>query len=115
MDSYSTNQDTPLIIIPLVVLSNDTDQDGDPLTAVPWRCIARLSFSQQHGGFTYTPTGGYYGPDSFTYKANDTHGDSNIATVNLTVYASGREAGRMSPIRAIADQSWFTISGPDRI
>jgi len=34
---------------------------------------------------TYTPTAGYFGPDSFTFKANDGLVDSNIATVSVTV------------------------------
>ena len=42
-----------------------------------------------NGGFTYTPTAGYSGPDSFTYKANDGTADSNTVTVSLTVTAPG--------------------------
>ena len=41
-----------------------------------------------NGGFTYTPTTGYSGPDSFTYHANDGTADSNIVTVSLTVNAA---------------------------
>ena len=37
------------------------------------------------GKLSYVPAGNYNGPDSFTYKANDTHVDSNAATVNVTV------------------------------
>ena len=37
------------------------------------------------GTYSYTPNAGYYGPDSFTFKANDGGLDSNVATVNLTV------------------------------
>src|SRR5262249_52030329 len=38
-----------------------------------------------NGGFTYTPTADYAGPDSFRYKANDGAADSNEATVTLTI------------------------------
>src|SRR5437588_10648855 len=34
---------------------------------------------------TYTPAAGYFGPDSFTFKANDGTVDSAAATVSLTV------------------------------
>ena len=33
-DSYSTNEDTTLTVTAPGVLANDTDADGDPLTAV---------------------------------------------------------------------------------
>jgi len=39
---------------------------------------------------TYTPAAGYYGADSFTFKANDGALDSNIATVSITVVPPNR-------------------------
>jgi len=46
-----------------------------------------------HGSITktndivlYTPDPYYYGPDRFTYKANDGKIDSNIATIMITIY-----------------------------
>ena len=33
----------------------------------------------------YTPDAGYYGSDSFTFKANDGLADSNIATVKIAI------------------------------
>ncbi len=71
------------------VLANDTDVDGNTLTA-------RLVGPAQHGlvalnadgTFTYTPTKGYHGTDSFTYQANDGSANSNTATVTIDVNAS---------------------------
>ena len=37
------------------------------------------------GSFTYTPTTGYFGPDSFTYHAYDGLNSGNMATVTLNV------------------------------
>jgi hypothetical protein len=34
---------------------------------------------------TYTPDSNFNGSDSFTFKANDGHADSNVATVSITV------------------------------
>ncbi|MEX2123341.1 MAG: Ig-like domain-containing protein, partial [Woeseia sp.] len=34
---------------------------------------------------TYTPNAGYTGPDSFTFRVNDSLDDSNVATVSLSV------------------------------
>ena len=44
-------------------------------------------------GLTYTPTSGYSGADSFTFKANNGT-DSNVATVSLTVTAGSSQQGQ---------------------
>ena len=61
-----------------------SDPGAGPITALPYRLVG--------GGnrVTYTPNSGYAGPDSFTFAANDggtppTGGDSNVATVSITV------------------------------
>ena len=71
------------------MLGNDTDVDGDTLTAVaasagPAHGTLTLNAD---GSFTYTPAANYNGTDSFTYKANDGTADSNVATVTITVDA----------------------------
>jgi VCBS repeat-containing protein len=85
-DSYTTDEDTPLVIAASGVLGNDSDVESDLLTAV-------IDVAPDHGsvvlgsggGFTYTPAANYHGPDSFTYHANDGTTDSAIVTVSLTV------------------------------
>ena len=85
-NGYSTPQDTPEIVAAPGVLGNDTDTDGDDLTAVKLTDPTHGTVSlDADGGFTYTPDAGYAGPDSFTYKANDGDLDSNTATVTITV------------------------------
>ncbi len=87
-DSYTTAQDTAKVVAAPGVLGNDTDADSDPLTAVLVSDVSHGTLNlASDGGFTYTPTGGYSGPDSFTYKANDGTADSNTVTVSLTVTA----------------------------
>jgi VCBS repeat-containing protein len=68
------------------VLTNDTDVDGDILTAIKVTDPAHGALIlNTNGSFTYTPAINYNGTDSFTYKANDGQLDSNIATVSITV------------------------------
>jgi VCBS repeat-containing protein len=88
-DAYSTDENTPLTVSAPGVLTNDTDPDSDPLTAVLDSGPSHAaSFAlNADGSFSYTPTSGYSGSDSFTYKANDGLADSNVATVNLTINA----------------------------
>jgi VCBS repeat-containing protein len=87
-DSYSTNEDTSLVIAGPGILGNDTDVDVEPLSAILVTGPAHGTLVlNSDGSFTYTPEANYNGSDSFTYKANDGTADSNVATVNLTVNA----------------------------
>jgi uncharacterized delta-60 repeat protein len=72
----------------LGVLANDSDPDGDPLTAhlVTAPSHGSLTF-RADGTFDYTPDADYVGTDTFTYRANDGTLDSNLATVTITVNA----------------------------
>ena len=87
-DGYSTPQDTVLNVAASGVLGNDTDADGDPLTAVLDTDVTSGTLTlNADGSFAYTPDAGSTGFDSFTYHANDGTADSNIVTVDLTVEA----------------------------
>ena len=70
---------------PSRVLANDTDPDGDLLTAALVRARHGTVTLNADGSFTYTPAANYNGTDSFTYRANDGALDRNIATVTITV------------------------------
>ena len=84
-DSATTDEDTPTDI---AVLSNDTDTDGDTLSAALVSSPAHGSVSlNPNGSFTYTPNDNYNGGDSFTYKASDGKGGEDTATVNIAVNA----------------------------
>ena len=69
------------------VLANDQDKDRDPLTVELVQRPAHGDVTlRPDGAFDYTPTAGYGGPDSFTYKVFDRVAESNEATVDLEVY-----------------------------
>ncbi len=84
-DSYSTPQDTTLNVAAPGVLANDTDADGDPLTATEVSDPGDDVTLNADGSFSYTPEPGFSGDYAFTYTANDGTDDSNIATVTITV------------------------------
>ena len=86
-DNYSVDQDTTLQISAVNgLLSNDSDPDGDQLSAV---IVTQPQHGTLHaeldGRLTYRPDTAYTGSDSFTYKANDGAADSNTATVEIEV------------------------------
>ena len=92
-DGYSTPQDTTLVEPALTgVLANDSDPDGDPLSVTPTPVSGPSSGTltlATDGSFTYVPTGGFSGPDSFVYEVTDGQGGSAQATVTLTVTPAG--------------------------
>jgi VCBS repeat-containing protein len=74
------------------VLKNDSDVDGDAITAVLVTNPGNGSLTlNPDGSFNYTPTSGFSGTDSFTYKPNDGTVDGNIVTVTLNVVPPGGE------------------------
>ncbi|PPT10394.1 T1SS secreted agglutinin RTX [Geitlerinema sp. FC II] len=81
-DSFSGDEDTDLSGN---VLTNDSDPDGDPLTATLLTDVANGSLSfNSDGSFSYTPAANFNGSDSFTYEISDgTFTDT--ATVNLAI------------------------------
>jgi len=89
-DNYTTPRNTPLTIDKPGVLGNDSDPDGDNMTAVLVGTTAHGTLVlSDNGSFTYTPDDGFVGIDTFTYRANDGMADSAIATAVIHV---GRNA-----------------------
>ncbi|MCA9246607.1 MAG: tandem-95 repeat protein [Planctomycetales bacterium] len=85
-DAFDATEGETLVIATPGVLINDSDADGDALTAQLVRDPLFGSVEMQaDGGFTYTPNPDHFGFDSFTYVANDGDDDSNIATVSLNI------------------------------
>ncbi|MCF6390999.1 Ig-like domain-containing protein, partial [Mycobacterium sp. MBM] len=82
-DSFTTNEDTG---VSGNVLTNDSDPDGDTLTAtlVTGPANGTLELNTD-GTFTYTPTADFNGTDSFTYTAGDGTATSSVTTVSITV------------------------------
>src|SRR5207247_804957 len=65
-DSFATDEDTALTIAAPGVLANDTDIDGNTLTAVLVTSPSHGTLAlNANGSFTYTPVSNYNGPDSF--------------------------------------------------
>lgn len=84
-DSYDAIVGTPLNIAAPGVLGNDSDPDGNPLTAVldAGPTIGTLTLNP-NGSFTYTPpTSGAAGGTTFSYHASDDL--LNSATVQVSI------------------------------
>ncbi|MEP7762323.1 Ig-like domain-containing protein [Sanguibacter sp. 25GB23B1] len=83
-ETYVLDEDTTLTAT--TVLANDSDPNGDPLSAVlvagPSNGVLDL---RTDGTFDYTPAGNFNGVDTFTYQASDGTDLSAVTTVTLTV------------------------------
>lgn len=88
-DAWSMAAGTTLAVAAPGVLGNDGDADGDALTAVLASGPASGTLALGgDGAFRYTPSAGFAGTDSFTYRAHDGALYSGSATVSITVVAS---------------------------
>ena len=85
-DQYTVVENQILTVDIPGVLENDSDPEGQELTAIkttePLQGI--LNFNAD-GSFNYTPNADYSGSDSFSYVANDGHSDSSEVTVNISI------------------------------
>ncbi len=111
---------------PVRIVLQVTDAEGDALTV-------RVIGAPTHGilgaaatTMIYTPAPGFSGTDRFTYRVNDGHSDSAIATVTVTVTARGafienagqvvieaEHAHRRQAGRGVAlNSSWARTSDP---
>jgi hypothetical protein len=85
-ESYEVTQNGQLDVAAAGVLANDSHADNDVLTAVLSRAANNGTVDlRPDGSFTYTPTPGFAGNDSFAYRANDGTGNGNDATVTIKV------------------------------
>jgi serine protease len=88
-DSYSIAEDTVLNVSAPGVLGNDSDADGDSLSAVLDTNVSNGTLTlNMDGSLTYTPSAGFSGTDSFSYKASDNNAESDPAVVTITVSAA---------------------------
>lgn len=96
------------------LLTNDTDPDGDALTAergtgsnggaAPENGVVAV---YPNGTFIFTPTPNYFGPASFTYRAIDPSGaTSSFVTINVTVTS-------VNDVPVANDDSYTTLEDTD--
>jgi serralysin len=104
-DSYATGKNTKLSVSAASgVLKNDTDADGDPLSAALVSGPAKGSLSlKADGSFVYTPARNFTGSVSFTYKTSDADGATGTATVTISVGAVAAQKGRGGGHETISD------------
>jgi PKD repeat protein len=102
-DSYEVGTDGTLTVpVATGVLANDSDSDGDTLTAAKASepTHGSVAFAQD-GSFSYMPDIGFAGADMFTYDVSDGKVSVGPITVSIEVGA----ANRAPTVQAVEDSS----------
>jgi hypothetical protein len=85
-DNFVTDEDEILEVASPGVLENDTDSKGAPLEAAVVESPTHGDLDlNADGSFSYAPKPGFFGTDTFIYRATNGELDSEPATVTITV------------------------------
>ncbi|WP_319436065.1 Ig-like domain-containing protein [Mycobacterium sp. RTGN5] len=103
-DSFTTNENTQLTGN---VLTDDTDVDGDALTAAVNTVPVHGSLTlNANGSFTYTPAENFYGTDTFSYTVADGKGGTAVGIASITVKS-------VDPAPVVDQQHPYSVDGSD--
>jgi VCBS repeat-containing protein len=112
-EAYTITEDTQLVVSIPGVLGNDTDVNGDELTAVVETSTPNGTLVlNPNGSFTYTPDSNFFGTDMFTYHASDGTLPSNAATVTITVTPLSDNPVAASDVYSVDEDAVLTITAP---
>jgi VCBS repeat-containing protein len=112
-DTYSVAEDTTLLVAAPGLLDNDSDADGNPLTAVLVSGPAHGALTlHADGSFLYTPATDFHGLDHFTYRASDGVADSTEATVTITVTPVNDAPAVVDDTYSVAEDTTLLVAAP---
>lgn len=114
-DLYHAREDVVLTVGAPGVLSNDTDVDGDDLTAVLVTGIdasdGTLDFNSD-GSFEYRPSKNFFGSVVFTYRATDGAANSAVANVMILVAQGNDKPTANDDAYGTSQDSVLIVSAP---
>jgi len=110
-DAYSVPEDVQMVVGAVGPLGNDSDVDGDLLTAVLVSGVSHGTLTlKANGELWYKPNLNFNGVDSLTYVASDGVLNSNIATVTITVTPRNDRPLAFSNIYAASEDTPLVIT-----
>jgi len=111
-DAYTVAEDGTLVQAAPGVLANDTDPDGDTLTASVSVQPANGTLTlAANGGFTYVPNANFNGTDSFTYAASD-GSSTDTAQVTITVTPVNDLPVANADAYSVSEDTPLTVAAP---
>jgi VCBS repeat-containing protein len=112
-DTYGTDEDTFLTVAAPGVLANDTDPDGDALTAELDTTTSNGTLVMNaDGSFSYMPDLDYFGTDTFSYHASDGLLASGIVTVTITVASINDAPVATADSYSTDEDTLLTVAAP---
>ncbi|ASZ13187.1 Ig-like domain-containing protein [Chitinophaga sp. MD30] len=110
-DRFTLTEDTLVIFSPTIILANDTDADGDALTARPIGNLAHGSLvANPDGTYTYLPAPNFNGLDSIRYQACDPSGACDTAIVVIDVLAVNDAPTALPDVYEIAEDGTLDVA-----
>jgi gliding motility-associated-like protein len=86
-DAAGTEYETP---VTLNVLANDTELENEPIAVtIRTEPVSGTAIVNEDNSVTFSPANGFEGEATFTYTVTDAQGDSDWATVTITVLEDG--------------------------
>ncbi|HEV3083221.1 MAG TPA: Ig-like domain-containing protein [Gemmataceae bacterium] len=112
-DFYSVDEDNTLTVTTPGLLANDSDTEGDALSAVLVTGPAHGSLMlNADGSFTYSPDANFDQTDFFTYRVSDGANKSNTATVLIQINPVNDPPVANDDAYSVAEDTTLTIEAP---
>ena len=112
-DSFSVSSDSTLLVEAPGVLENDSDPDGDSLSASLVSGVSEGSLTlDADGALEYVPTDGFGETDSFTYEAIDDSSAADTASVTIEVEAVNSPPAAQADSFSVQEGQVLNISTP---
>ena len=105
-DTFQVAEDTPLTTTAATgVLANDSDADGNALTAIieALPTHGQLTFNA-NGSFVYVPEANYHGTDAFSYRVTDGIDTTTAALAQISVQS-------VNDAPVASDDFYFALPG----
>jgi len=113
MDTVNGLEDTPLQILPSVLLANDSDIDGDPISFVGVQNATHGAVTFDGTHILFTPDGNFSGQAQFEYLVTDGVNGTSVGTVRVNVQSTNQTPVAALDIFATTEDEPFEFTAAD--
>jgi cysteine-rich repeat protein len=108
-DTFTTNEDVPLVVTVAQLLANDSDVDGNLLSILAVTSASNGTVVRSGNNVTFTPRANYAGPAGFDYLLSD--GNTSVTgRVNITILAVNDPPIPVPDALATAEDTAVTVA-----